>query len=399
MSLWVVGLVGCGSAVANGGAQGSTGSNASSTTEEGTPSSETSGGTADSGISAASSGSTSGLGSGAETTTGASTHCQVEVLESTQLSPERFGALTVPHGHPDLLVLGGSGWTLAGTVDAPVVERFLEPLGEMLAGRFGPDGGWAYAHLTDDVVDVLPLDDPDTAWPTTFGDDTPVLVGDMDQDGLDDLITARDGIVGVWRADGTGSFELLAESAESYPDAFRGFAPATDWAPPAVLIAQAPNESGILGLEVADDVLEKVYTVDVVGSWSMQGVQPTGQARRAILVASYGGTLIDTTPGRIGFIEGQDGTWTGRDIEFADFVEAEPRAVDLDADGVLDAVFATPGTGARLVGACSQGDELAPCLELPLTGEAESLAVDEDGHVFVATREDGLWFHRLGTCQ
>lgn len=399
MSLWVVGLVGCGSAVPSGGPQASAGASTSSATDDRVSSSDPTDEPGGSNGSAETIGSATGQTSAADTTAAEPIHCQVEVLESVQLSPERFGALTLPDGHPDVVVLGSTGWTLAGTIEAPVVERFLEPQEEMLAGQFGPGGAWAYAHLNRDGVDILPLDDPDTAWPTTLDNHTPVLVGNMDQDDLDDLITSRDGVVGLWRADGAGGFELLAESPESYPDAIRGYAAATDWPPPAILIAQAPKESGILGLELTDDVLEKAYAVDVFNSVSMQGVTPAGRAGRAILVATYGGILIDPTRGRVGFVEGQDGTWTGRDIEFPESVETEPRALDLDGDGVLDAVFATAGDDPRLVGACSQGDELLPCLEVPLPGEAESLAVDADGRVFVATLRNGLWHHQLGPCQ
>ena len=387
VSLAFVGSLGCGPAVATGGASGaSTGADASGTRG---------GGSTDGGDVTTAAPETDDAGSG--TTTGGPTmHCQVEVLESTQLSVERFGTLTVPRGHPQLLLLGGTGWTLSGTFGAPFAARFLEPLGEMLAGRFGPGGGWAYAHVSADVVNVLPLDDPDTASEIIIENNAPMLVGDVDEDGLDDLIAFDDGYARVWRADGAGGFDLLAESEERYPNAFHGFAAATDAAPAAVLITNGSSFAGTLGLERSGGVLQEAYAIDTGLVWSIQGVSPSGRGTRALLTASSGGILLDPLIGHVGFLGERDGVWTGRGYDLGTELAAEPKATDLDADGVLDAVAV--GRNSKLLGACSAGEELEPCLEVPLAGVPESVAVDDDGQVYVATEDGGLWLFRLGAC-
>ena len=58
------------------------------------------------------------------------------------------------------------------------------------------------------------------------------------------------------------------------------------------------------------------------------------------------------------------------------------------------------GFAERLVAALPDGDfDLVPCLDVALQGAPESIAVDEDGQVFVATEAAGLWVYRLGACE
>ncbi len=347
------------------------------------------GGTGESGADGSSDGTTSGSG----TSTGAVPHCQVEVVQSLQVSTERFGTLTLVSGHPDLILLGSRGWTLAEG-EMPVVERFRETSEDLMAGRFGPGGGWAYAERGAGLVTVLPLDDADAAFETIIETMPSSIVGDLDADGLDDLVIREsDGVFRLWRADGDGGFVMSAVSEPSELGSL-GFAPATDWAPAAVLVAQ--DDSGVAGFELVDDVIEKTYTVEAGFVWSVQGVQPLSEAGRSILVAREGGILLDPIEGYVGFLEGQEGGWTRRGVDLGFPLFTAPGALDLDDDAVLDAVAATLGPTLR--GGCSEGDTLVPCLEAPLSGTPESLSVTEDGRVFVATEDDGLWVYQLGAC-
>ncbi len=308
--------------------------------------------------------------------------------------------LTLAQGHPDVVLIGGRGWTLAGSVEAPLVEQPRGSLGDVQAGRFGPGGAWAYAQRGPGVIQVMPLDDPDATFETPVESPGSLLVGDMDEDGLDDLVFTGIDLLQLWRADGAGGFVLLAEPEDTNPGDFFGFSPATDWAPAAVLVAR--SDTGIVGLELEGDVLEKAYAIDVGLVWAVRGVQPSSErseAGRSILVAREGGTLLDPLTGYVGFIDGQDGAWSRRGIELGFFLYTAPQAFDLDADGVLDAVVPISQSGGTLRGVCSLGEEMVPCLEVPLTGEPEAIAVDPDGQVFVATEADGLWVHRLGACQ
>ena len=384
-------LVACGDdTVASASGDGSTGTSGSG--PEGSGGGSTLGTTAASGGSSGSA-VTSGADGGSESTTGATEHCQLEVVESVQLSAERFGTLTLAEGDAALVLLGSWGWTLAGSVESPVVERFVEPAAPMLAGRFGPGGGWAYAELDAGTVRVLPLGDPGTSIETSIGPAQASVVGDLDEDGVDDLIVVDADTHHLWQADGLGGFSLAAASDTAYPGAISGFAPATAWAPAAVLVGQP--DSGVLGLELVGDALEKVYAVEIGFVWSMGGVTPPAGAGRSLLVAREGGVLIDPLVGEVGFLDGQAGVWTRRAVELGESLSAPPRALDLDADGVLDVVAAT----STLRGACSTDDALVPCLEAPQSGTPESLAVHEDGLVFVATEDAGLWVHRLGACR
>ena len=331
---------------------------------------------------------------GSDTTAGVTPRCRVEVVASMQLSPERFGTLTRTEGDPEHRLVGAWGWTLAGSVETPVVERFWEPAEPMSAGRMGPDGEWAYLEHEPGLVRVLPLGDPGAVYETpTARSPGPSVVGDVNDDGVDDLVFVDAGTYTLWQADGLGGFAMVAASQESYPDAFSGFASPTDVAAAAVLVGQ--SDSGVLGLELADDVLVKAYAVELGFVWSMQGVPPPAGAGRSILVAREGGVLIDPLEGWVGFLDGQAGTWTRRGLELGRALSAPPAALDLDADGVLDAVAAT---GDTLQGACAQDEMIVPCLDAPLTGATESIAV-QDGVVFVATADEGLWAYVLGACE
>ncbi|MCR9160162.1 MAG: hypothetical protein ACE37F_37440 [Nannocystaceae bacterium] len=390
----VLAVVGCGDApvvVAGSGSSGGT-SSSGGVDPQGSSSSATSGTTL-----ASSTGSVDdSTSAGASTTTGAPAHCRVEVLESVQLSTERFGTLTLAGGDSQLLLLGARGWVLSGSLDAPLADRFVETTEPLLVGRCGPGGSWAYVEVGAGQVAVLPLDDPGTRYETEL-DAASRILGDIDDDGLDDFIVIDGGAYEAWRADGSGGFEFLAASAETFPNAFTGFAPATAFAPPAILAAQ--DDSGVAGLQRMGDVLEKTYTVEASLVWSAQGVPPSVGAGRSILVARYGGVLIDPLVGYVGFLDGQEGGWTLRGLELQAVVTIPPRAFDLDADGVLDAVAATSGSSPTLRGACSEGATLLGCLEAPLAGTPEALAVDDEGVVYVATQDEGLWAYRLSGCR
>lgn len=387
----LVGLLGCGGPIASTAEQdGSTGGSRSTTTAVETTSS---------GVPGTSGGASSGAqdtDSGGESSTGELVQCEVEVLAATQLSDARFGVLTLTDGDSNVMVAGSRGWTLADSVEAPVAQQVVESEEPLMVGRFGPGGAWAFGEPGPALIRVLPLNDPDAVVETSTGSIPSSLVGDLDDDGLDDLVVVTSGRYDLWRADGDGGFVWQAQSEDSYPRAFRGFAPATAWTPAALLIVD--DAQGLVGLELSGDVLEKAYAVELILAWSVQGVQPLSNVGRSILVAQYGGALVDPLEGYVGFIDGQDGGWTGRGVDFGQFLLAPPGALDLDADGTLDAVAATTGMDGSLRGGCSRGDVLVPCLDHAVAGTPESIAVREDGAVFVATEDQGLWVYRLGEC-
>lgn len=350
------------------------------------------------GLSEGSSGVAEG-GSSSSTTGSAEPQCQVEVVESFAVSPERFGALTLANDERSAVVLGAWGWGLFGSADDPTVTRIVDTPSPLLAGRFGPDGGLAFAEVADETVTVRPVDDPLSSVGSTIAHGGTWVVGDMDADGLDDLVVTSGGRIVVWRADGQGAFEALAASEDGQLAQLYGHAPASAWAPPAVLVSDDATGAGIVGFEVEDDALAKAYTVAVPLVWWAGGVQPSREASREILYAAQGGVLIEPKDRQVGFVVGQDGEWLRRRYRFAAASATEPRALDLDLDGTLDAVFATAGAD-RLVGACTDGDfDLMPCLDVALEGRPESIAVDGNGEVFVATEDAGLWVYRLGRCE
>ena len=316
------------------------------------------------------------------------------------MSPERFGSLTLAAGHPDVVVLGGWGWTLAGSADAPVVERPVEPAEVMLAGRFGPGGGWAFAEVIGPMVTVRPVDDADVSFDSAVPNSGQWVVGDIDDDGRDDLIVYASGRFVLWRADGAGGFEAFAASQKEPAAQLYGHAPATQWAPPAVLVAEVSTGTSMVGLEVEEDVLVKSYTTGAAALvWWASGVESSAEASREILYVSYGGPLINPKQNGVGFLVGQDGAWESRTFRFAADASTQPRATDMDGDGTLDALVGAIG-GDRLLGACTEGEnELVPCLDVALEGDPESIAVDSDGQVWVATEDAGLWVYRLGPCQ
>lgn len=391
-------LAGCNTPVSTSpGGDASTGSLGTSTGEL-SPSSSSDASTTSSGP-AETSTDTGGTDSSSSSTGTTTSQCEVEVVESFSVSGERFGELSVPGGDRSPLVLGALGWVLSGSIGTPAVERLIETEAPLLVGRFGPDGGTAFAQVDGQTVAVRSLDDPATAVESTVPNSGTWVVGDMDADGLDDLVVTSGGRIVVWRADGGGAFEELAASEDGQLAQLYGHAPATAWAPPAVLVSDDATGAGIVGFEVEDDALAKAYTVAVPLVWWAGGVQPSQKASREILYAAQGGVLIEPKDSQVGFVVGQDGEWLRRRYRFAAGSATEPRALDLDRDGTLDAVFATADAD-RLVGACTDGDfDLVPCLDVALEGRPESIAVDGNGDVFVATEDAGLWVYRRGPCE
>ncbi|MBV1860825.1 MAG: hypothetical protein KUG77_20590 [Nannocystaceae bacterium] len=150
-----------------------------------------------------------------------------------------------------------------------------------------------------------------------------------------------------------------------------------------------------MGLELSDDVLIKAYTAEVSLVYAAQGV-PASEAGRSLLIARAGNVL--PIEGYVGFLDGQAGRWSLRGVDLGVPLNTPPVAFDLDADGLLDALVTASGSPATLRGACSQGDTLTSCLDVSVMGTPESVIIDEDGIVFVATQADGLWAYRLGEC-
>lgn len=391
-------LVGCGSPVSTSpGADASSGAVVSSTgvdTSSGgvaTPSSSSGAGDETTAV-------TTGVDTSSDSTGSDDSQCQVEVEESVAVSPERFGGLTLAAGRAGVIVLGARGWVLTGSVDAPSAERLIETDAPLLAGRFGPGGALAFAQLDDQLVTVQTIDDAPTSTESMVPNEGLWVVGDIDADGLDDLVVTSDGRIVVWRADGAGGFEALVSSAKGESAALFGHAPATPWAPPAVLVADGSSGEGIVGFEAGEDLLEKAYTIDVALAWWAGGVPPLREASREVLYATEDGVLRNPENLEVGLVVGQDGEWLRRRHRFAAMAATQPRAFDLDHDGTLDALVGTIDDN-RLIGACTVGDfDLVPCLDVALQGAPESIAVDEDGQVFVATEAAGLWVYRLGAC-
>lgn len=396
----VAGLVACGSPVSTSpGADASSGGDSTSLGGDTPTGSSTAPNTT--GFSDGSSGSSGVVESGSSSsTTGApEPQCDVQVVESFVVSPERFGALTLANDNGDAVVLGAWGWVLAGSADMPTVERVVDPASPLLAGRFGPGGGLALAEVSDQSVTVHPIDDPPSSVTSTIANGGTWVVGDIDADGRDDLVVTAGGRIVAWRSDAAGGFEELAASEDGRSAQLYGHMPATPFAPPAVLVADEATGKGIVGFEVEDDVLAKAYTVALSFVWWARGVQPSRNASREVLYAARGGLLIDPKDSEVGFVVAQDGEWLRRRHRFAAGSATEPRALDLDQDGTLDAVFATVDED-RLVGACTDGAfDLVPCLDVALEGTPESIAVDGNAQVFVATEDAGLWVYRLGRCE
>ena len=321
--------------------------------------------------------------------------CDVQAGEPRMLSGGRFGTLTVPVGDPDHIVLGAQGWRLVGALDNPDDVLLLEPLDEMVVGRFGIGGQWAFGHFAEGVVDVVPLDGVDLPIMTTLDGPGRLVAGDMDGDGLDDLIATHEQRVQVWRADGRGRFERLAESEPQSPEGLTGYAPASPSSPASVLVS---GDGVVIGLEVEEASLVHRFDLELPSAYFVQGVEPNPGASHTLLVSTWYVQL--SLHHTVGFVDHVDDAWVGRGLDVEVETIVEPRPVDLDGDGVLDVIYAEPDAGL-LRGACSRGEGLEPCLEVSLPGSPESVAVTEHAGVswaLVATQNDGLWAYPLGDC-
>gem|GEM_PF-1913888 len=333
---------------------------------------------------------------------GGSSSCRPHVGSPFSLSDRDFGRLSAldldGDDVPDLL--GDRGVGLVGGFEQPSTVVLLDdpPSVSGFGGHFVDTATPGVAYVGADGTVILYPDFDGTA-PTTSSISGMVAteVADIDGDGLDDLsiLTSSFDTVELWRADGSGGFERLADYVSDGGLPTLGVAPSTASAPALILL----GSSDVRGLSApvgGADKLAVEFTANLDSAYTLAGVEPHDGEQFTFLAATFFQQL--TTYNRVGFSMLRDTEWTGRVLELgaSESVVVPPVATDLDGDGILDAVIVVVEMGAtRLIGACSRGTTMERCADIPLRLAVESLAPapgpSPQAAWVLGTARDGLW--------